>query len=920
MNKATANKKAGSDANDAFPRIILENAPYPILVIDPDTSIKYVNPAVIELTGFTEGELVGQKAPYPFWTKAIERKIGEDLERAMKKGAQRLEEQFVKKNGEQFVVEITSTPIVREGEFNYYLANWVDITARKRAEAALKQNEKWLATTLSSIGDAVIATDAEGAVTFLNPVAEMLTGWDEPRATGKPLTEVFQIENEHTGEPVENPLARVIREGVIVALANHTVLIAKDGTRVPIEDSVAPIADDDGHLMGVVLVFRDVSEKRERERELRQYRQQLEERVRERVKELQRLYSLSELVAQDSAPLQEILASVPELLPPGWQYPEKTAARIAYEDETYTTDRYRATQWKQTAPIIVDGETVGEVEVCYLEEMEERDEGPFLEEERELIEAVALQIGRIVGRRRAENTLRESERESAFKAELLYQAPVIAAFHDTENTILWANKAYEEATGSSLEEMIGTKCYHAWGLSQPCIGCPVIETLETDDVAEAELTPQNQRDWPQEQGSWLSRSAPIRDTSGELIGAIEIAIDITQRKRAENALENREGLLTNVFESMREGIFVLDKDFRYTRYNTRMGEISEIPREEVLGKRPWERFPLLKGEIEAAMKAAMEGSIPRRIELRYRLPSGKMGWTSESYLPLRDRDEEVVGVVGVVEDITARKRAENKLKQYSEKLEEMVIERTEALREAQRELLVKERLATIGQFSGGISHELRNPLAVIDSSAYYLQRKLSDADDRVQRHLTRIKNSVKSATGIIQSFRDLTRMERPVLHEEYLRTILAKSLDTIAVPAGVEVVRKLPDETVLIAADGDQLQMAFSNILKNAVDAMGDEGTLTVAVRRASDERVAVSFTDTGVGIASETLEKIFQPLFSTKAKGLGFGLAITKLIVDNHGGEIEVDSVEGEGTTVTVHLPKATQTEQEEEREPREV
>ena len=135
-------------------------------------------------------------------------------------------------------------------------------------ENKLKESEKWLSTTLSSIGDAVIATDAEGRVKFMNPVAQDLTGWKQEDATGEPLKNIFNIINEETGEQVEDPVMRVIREGIVVGLANHTVLIAKDGRRIPIADSGAPIKDDKGNIIGVVLVFRDITEQRKMEQEL----------------------------------------------------------------------------------------------------------------------------------------------------------------------------------------------------------------------------------------------------------------------------------------------------------------------------------------------------------------------------------------------------------------------------------------------------------------------------------------------------------------------------------------------------------------------------------------------------------------------------------------------------------------------------
>lgn len=140
-----------------------------------------------------------------------------------------------------------------------------DITEKKRVARTLAAQQEWFRVTLASIGDGVIASDPEGCVTFLNPVAEQLTGWDAKAALGKPLAEVFHIVNENTRRKVENPAHRVLREGVTVGLANHTVLIARDGQEAPIDDSAAPILDDQRQTIGVVLVFRDVTERRRTE-------------------------------------------------------------------------------------------------------------------------------------------------------------------------------------------------------------------------------------------------------------------------------------------------------------------------------------------------------------------------------------------------------------------------------------------------------------------------------------------------------------------------------------------------------------------------------------------------------------------------------------------------------------------------------
>ncbi len=135
-------------------------------------------------------------------------------------------------------------------------------------ERKLRESEQWLSTTLKSIGDAVITTNVDGYITFMNPVAQSLTGWKQEEAIGKPLADVFKIISEKTSETVESPVAKVIAEGRVVGLANHTLLVTRDGATVSIDDSCAPIKDDSGHLIGVVLVFRDITERRRVEEEL----------------------------------------------------------------------------------------------------------------------------------------------------------------------------------------------------------------------------------------------------------------------------------------------------------------------------------------------------------------------------------------------------------------------------------------------------------------------------------------------------------------------------------------------------------------------------------------------------------------------------------------------------------------------------
>ena len=161
-----------------------------------------------------------------------------------------------------------------------------EINERKKAEESLRKSERRWSTTLSSIGDSVIATDVSGAVTFMNGIAEKSTGWTIAEALGKPLDEVFHIINEETREAVESPIVKVLEKGMIVGLANHTILLRKDGGEVPLDDSGAPIKDENGNITGVVLVFHDISERKEMEQKLEDYRLNLEKLVEERTKQL----------------------------------------------------------------------------------------------------------------------------------------------------------------------------------------------------------------------------------------------------------------------------------------------------------------------------------------------------------------------------------------------------------------------------------------------------------------------------------------------------------------------------------------------------------------------------------------------------------------------------------------------------------
>jgi PAS domain S-box-containing protein len=239
----------------------------------------------------------------------------------------------------------------------------------------------------------------------MNPVAQTLTGWNREEAIGRPVKEVFNIIDEKTGKRVEDPVTKVIREGRVAGLGNHSALIARDGTEISIDESGAPIRDKKGEIIGVVLDFRDIRERKQVEEALQRRTHDLGERV----KELNCLYGISKLREKQGISFEEVLQGTVDLIPPSWQYPRITCARLTLEDQTFETTNFNETVWKQASDIIVHGEPMGALEVFYSEERPESDEGPFLKEERSLINAIAERLGRIIERKQTEKELQRIE-------------------------------------------------------------------------------------------------------------------------------------------------------------------------------------------------------------------------------------------------------------------------------------------------------------------------------------------------------------------------------------------------------------------------------------------------------------------------------------------------------------------------------
>ena len=244
-----------------------------IIASDPDGHVTYMNGVAETLTGWTNDAAKGTPLVDVFHivNETTRQPVANPAGLVIRSGhvvGLANHTVLISRDGTERPITDSAAPIRDDhGRILGVVLVFRDFTEQRRAEEAIAEQREWLETTLESIGDAVIATDVRGRVVFMNPVAENLTGWRIDSARDRPCTEVFNIVHETTRRLVENPVTRVLQDGVIVGLANHTILIAADGSERPIDDSGAPIRNRDGRVVGVVLVFRDVSERRRLETE-----------------------------------------------------------------------------------------------------------------------------------------------------------------------------------------------------------------------------------------------------------------------------------------------------------------------------------------------------------------------------------------------------------------------------------------------------------------------------------------------------------------------------------------------------------------------------------------------------------------------------------------------------------------------------
>jgi|GEM_PF-2173775 len=257
-------------------------------------------------------------------------------------------------------------------------------------------------------------------------------------------------------------------------------------------------------------------------------------------------------------------------------------------------------------------------------------------------------------------------------------------------------------------------------------------------------------------------------------------------------------------------------------------------------------------------------------------------------------------------EVVERKHTQEQLAHYTLHLEKMVDERTNELSLAQEQLLRQERLATLGQLAGSVSHELRNPLAVITNSIYFLRLIQPDSAEKVKEYHQIIQSEAERAGKIIGDLLDFSRMksaERDVLD---VRRLINSTLERFHKPEGVQFNLSIAPQLPRVFADEQQVTQVLGNLLTNAYQALPSTGGKLLIEACQQDDMIEICVQDNGSGIVPENMARLFEPLFTTKGYGIGLGLALSKKLIELNQGRIEARSRPGEGATFTIYLPIA--------------
>ncbi len=738
----------------------------------------------------------------------------------------------------------------------------------------------WIAL-LDESGMLVTTAEAGLGKDFL-PMVEMLKSGKSTACSQKALkrTEVVSIIVDPFSTCADCPLARKYagRGAMTIRLEYRGKIFGLLSVSIP-SDFIADKEEQAlfSEIAGDIAFALHNMEMEEERRKAEREREKILHSLQERHKELNCFYGIDEICRREGTTIEKILKEIVRLITSSWQYPEITGGCITFEGKKYKTRNFKKTKWMQRADIIVNNKKTGLVEVSYLAERPESDEGPFLREERNLINATVARIGRIIERKRAEEALRESEEKFRSIAE---HSPNIIFINKRGKTV-YANKKCEDIMGYKRKEFYSPNFAFT----------RLIAPESREQVRDSFKSHMEGKECPPYEFTLITKAGhrieAINTTKlikyeGEK-AIIGIITDITERKKAEEAIQRETVKLKAMIEGMEEGVAFADNQEKIIEVNDYLLNLVNKDRSEVLGKLLWDFH---HGEIAKKLKNLINNFKEKinspAVVIQRPLANLETVWRFQPIYRNNQYDGVLLNLIDVTELVSIHKKAQAATRAKSE-------------------------------FLANMSHEIRTPLnGIFGMTELALGTKLAPEQ---REYLEATMTSTESLMKIIDDILDFSKIEARKIELEpisfNLRDSIGGMLSSLALQAhnkGLELAYYIPhDIPERLIGDPGRLRQILVNLISNAIK-FTEKGEVVVSVKEVSQTKdettLHFAVTDTGIGIPKAQQQLIFDAFIqadgsmSRKHGGTGLGLAISKQLVELMEGRIWVESKVGQGST----------------------
>lgn len=861
-----------------------------VVVLDRAGQIVRFNKAAEKLSGYSEEEVLGTcvwDRLLPDETKAEVKQVFLSLK--TKTMENEYINEWVAKDNSRHLIQWSNDVISGDdGQVEYVVAMGIDITEKKFMEESAAQSKAQFEAVFNAMADSAVYADPDRNMIAVNKAAIDTFGFSEKELLGHPTTMLYakQEDFQATGRQRFSSSASGNVKPYEVQYQR------KDGRVFWGETVGTKVFAEDGGLLGFVGIIRDVSERKKVGAELVRASAAMDS-------------ALDAVVIGDT---QGNIVYCNKAFLALWRADDKEQV-LGYSGKKFW--RYDDAE-AMTASLNDKGEWVGEgVAVrCDGSSFSVRLATTLLKDDQAEVMGVLATFVDLTKQKRIEQELIE-------KQQTLSKAQAIAHFGSWDWDIIsgdlqWSDEIYR-IFGYAPQELNAS--YEAFLQAIPerdrqrvvdNVNAAVNDPDQVYEVEHSIIRPDGELRYVREHG------LVYRDTSGNPFRMIGTVHDITESKLTLEELSR----FKTTLDLTHDCVFMFyPDDLRFFYVNQGAMDQVGYSADEMLKMRPFDIKPeYSEAAFRQLLTPMIDGAMPMKyFETVHRSKNGTL-IPVEIFLQYIKPQGQKARFVAIVRDITERKAVEAELARYQNMLEEQVEERTKELREAHDQLLKKERLATLGQLTATVSHELRNPLGAIKTSLYVIKRKLENSEDaRMQDAISRVDRNVLRCDHIIDELLDFTRLTQLTPSNILLNDWLKETLDEIAVAQGIEMETIFDGRIQQVSFDPSRMRRAIVNVVDNACQSMLKanssteyrDGAVVFVATRFTAERFEISVRDQGSGMSAEVIQRIFEPLFSTKGFGVGLGMPTVRQIMLQHGGNVEVDSRAGEGSTVVLWWPR---------------